>query len=425
MRAILRRMERISRQGGARRGFSEGIGGEFGYKRQDMALLNHGSFGAAPASVLAKQAQFKKQFESQPDEWYFGGLLKKGLMSGNEKVATAINASTSQVCLVENLSVATTIVAQHWGEKLRKDLETSSLSERNQILMLDWKYGACKHCLAAYCTGPLHSGKIVEAKIGFPLLSQSEVLEAVERTLKSHKIRFAFIDHITSQPTALMPIRQIIALCRQYGVEEICVDGAHAFGILDSIDCKQLDADFYMSNCHKWGFAPHSATFLYCKHIHTPTLKHPIVSWFHGEGLQQEALWTGTRDYSAMLCVPDAIEFLQNWRSEDGNTAQQHNHQGVVRAAKMLSEAWETQPQDLELVSSMAMVELPKSLHVQDIPGVPGDGVRGRLRREYGIEAAIGRFESGNYVRLSHAVYNKTEDYERLRDAILDLVRKQ
>eukprot|EP00954_Amorphochlora_amoebiformis_P018769 1328296-Amorphochlora_amoeboformis.AAC.1 len=37
-------MERISRQGGARRGFSEGIGGEFGYKRQDMVSAVIGPF---------------------------------------------------------------------------------------------------------------------------------------------------------------------------------------------------------------------------------------------------------------------------------------------------------------------------------------------------------------------------------------------
>jgi selenocysteine lyase/cysteine desulfurase len=50
------------------------------------------------------------------------------------------------------------------------------------------------------------------------------------------------------------------------------------------------------------------------------------------------------------------------------------------------------------------------------------DSVRSRLRDHYGVEAAIGGFPDGGFLRLSHAVYTSDDDIERLRDAVLELV---
>jgi len=73
------------------------------------------------------------------------------------------------------------------------------------------------------------------------------------------------------------------------------------------------------------------------------------------------------------------------------------------------------------------MVQLPHDLVVNDIPGTPDAGVRDLLRERYGVEAALGNFkEHGNYVRLSCcSAYNTDQDYEKLRDAILDILESQ
>ena len=71
------------------------------------------------------------------------------------------------------------------------------------------------------------------------------------------------------------------------------------------------------------------------------------------------------------------------------------------------------------------MVRLPLDLRCEDVPGQPGPGLRDELRSRFKVEAAIGSFKQGGYVRLSFAVYNSQEDVERLRDAILQLLREQ
>ena len=96
----------------------------------------------------------------------------------------------------------------------------------------------------------------------------------------------------------------------------------------------------------------------------------------------------------------------------------------------MLRESWGVGPAvaDPDKLSTcgMGMIRLPPALDLSnDLPGQPSAGVRQTLRDEFGIEAAVGGFgEKGGFLRLSHAVHNTDEDFERLRDAVNELVRR-
>lgn len=140
-------------------------------------------------------------------------------------------------------------------------------------------------------------------------------------------------------------------------------------------------------------------------------------------GLKKESLFIGTRDYSALLSSSAAIQYLQ---ALSGIESQ--NRKNVLRYSKMLREAWGTEKaQPDESVCGVMMVQLPHDLIVSDVPGTPDAGIRDILRQNYQIEAALGNFkEHGNYVRLSCcSAYNKDSDYERLRDAILEILESQ
>ena len=138
--------------------------------------------------------------------------------------------------------------------------------------------------------------------------------------------------------------------------------------------------------------------------------------------MKLECDFVGTRDYSSIYACSHAIDYLSRWRSSTGQSVAAFNKERVIREAKMLSEAWGTElRQGEDTISGMVMVELPHDLHVADRPGTPGGGLRDLLRDTYSIETAIGSFAEGNFIRLSHAVYNRPEDYAALRDAILEL----
>jgi selenocysteine lyase/cysteine desulfurase len=306
------------------------------------------------------------------------------------------------------------------------------------IVYLDVAYKACIHILNEYCAR--QGARLVPLHIPFPTSTAENILSSVKDQLEHLAVqgihpRFAFLDHVSSQPAILLPVQGMVRLVRQYGEAfhneriHVCIDAAHAVGSVQDLDVTQYDCDYYYSNLHKWGFAPSTATIFWSPHC--PEMRHPITSWAWGKGLSEDATFSGTRDYSAMAAVPAAVEYLRDWRSPaDSLTSAEYCHCRVLEAARFLRDTWETTdldpPTDNDLVATQAMVRLPKGFDVNDRPGQVSRGVRDRLRAEYKIEAAIGNFkDKGNYIRLSWAVYNNMQEVERLADAVLQLRNQQ
>lgn len=148
------------------------------------------------------------------------------------------------------------------------------------------------------------------------------------------------------------------------------VDAAHSPGQLD-LHGTVLSGDgiavpdYYVSNLHKWCLAPVSAAFLWVS-PRAPSrgkLYHPIVSHCAGPGFALECSMLGTKDYSAMLAVPAALDFIDSHLGGI-DTVRARNADLCYAAASMLSEAWGTTnclpPQGL--CTGTAMIGCPSIL---------------------------------------------------------------
>lgn len=268
----------------------------------------------------------------------------------------------------------------------------------------------------------------------FPISSNEQIISEFRRALEDgksngHKVRLAVIDHITSMPSVVIPVKELVEICRNEGVDHIFVDAAHGIGCT-KLDMKEIGADFYTSNLHKWFFCPPAVAFLYCrKSDKFSNLHHPVVSHEYGNGLAMESTWIGTRDYSAQLVVPEVLEFVN--RFEGGiEGIRERNHEKVVEMGEMLVKAWGTNlGSPPEMCSSMAMVGLPACLGIwSDSDGLK---LRTHLRDSFGVEVPIyyrvpkdGDVDQiTGYARISHQMYNKVEDYYKFRDAVNKLVK--
>ena len=359
------------------------------------------------------------------------------MTAGTTLVPTRHLLEPEHVCLVENATTATCAVAYCWSKMIRRSLRSSGIGGEkvDVVIYLDLAYKACIHVLKEYC----QDATLVPISIPFLASDPEEILQSVEHQLinlvekKNLRLRFAFLDHVSSQPSVLLPVARIVSLVREYGRDdmEICVDGAHAVGSVPGLDVTELDCDFYFSNLHKWGYAPPTATVLWSHKL--PDMSHPIVSWAWGRGMAEESLFPGTRDFSAFLSVPAAVEYLLSWEM-DGKNSEQYCHDNVIEAAAKLRRDWgvddHVQPNgemDESLVATQAMVRLPDGLVVSDASGQVSRGVRDVLREDYDIEASVGSFgpERGAFVRLSWAIYNTSGDIQRLSDGVLDIIQKQ
>ena len=387
---------------------------DFAHHAEGVARLNHGSFGATPAPVLARERELRDTWLAHPDAEYFSGALNDDLAEAAEAAGAAIGAPANTCALVDNASVAAAIVLKRWSK-----------ARAPSTLLLSCCYGGVRRA-AEVTVGAEH---IVDAKVAFPNTSHERVLADLDAALKRSRPKFALLDHITSQPAIALPVGEMVALCRDRGVEEVAVDGAHACGQVP-VDVGAVGADFYWTNLHKWSFAGPVATAMHARD--EASLTHVIPSWNAGLGLLAEARWTGTRDYTSLRAVPAALAYAATWRSAEDLDAPTFNALGLRQAAAQLRDAWGTATayEEKDCFSSMGMVRLPDMDMSLDAPGKPATAasVRSRLRADYGVEAAVGGFpEDGalrGFLRLSHAVYTTDDDVARLKSAVLDLAGK-
>ncbi|WVZ15082.1 hypothetical protein V8G54_012648 [Vigna mungo] len=126
--------------------------------------------------------------------------------------------------------------------------------------MLHYVYGAVKKSMEAYVTRA--ESNLVEVPLPFPVNSNDEFVSDFRKALErgksnGNRVRLAVIDHVTSMSCVVIPIKELIQICRKEGVDQVFVDAAHSIGCTD-VDMKEIGADFYTSNLHKWFFYPPS-----------------------------------------------------------------------------------------------------------------------------------------------------------------------
>ncbi|TKY61604.1 L-cysteine desulfhydrase [Spatholobus suberectus] len=408
------------------------IESEFGHHDAAVARINNGSFGCCPASILAAQRRWQLRYLRQPDHFYFNDL-KTGILRSRTLIRDLVNADhVDEISIVDNATTAAAIVLQHAAWNFRE----GTFRKGDVVLMLHYAYGAVKKSMEAYVTRA--GGNVVEVPLPFPVNSNDEIVSEFRKALErgnsgGKRVRLAVIDHVTSMPCVVIPVKELIQICREEGVDQVFVDAAHSIGCTD-VDMKEIGADFYTSNLHKWFFCPPSIAFLYTRGnpkgaVADLQLHHPVVSDEYGNGLPAESAWIGTRDYSAQLVVPAAVEFV-NWFEGGIEGIKRRNHEAVVEMGEMLAKAWGTRlgcPP--HMCASMVMVGLPASLGI----GSDSDALslRTHLRDAFGVEVPIyyrppREGEVGlvtGYARISHQVYNKVDDYYKFRDAVNQLVQ--
>ncbi|CAL5433697.1 unnamed protein product [Camellia sinensis] len=411
---------------------------EFAHHQTGVARINNGSFGSCPSSIIAAQRRWQVKFLHQPDAFFFNHL-HNGILHSRTVIKNLINADhLDEVSIVDNATTAAAIVLRHIGCAFAG----RRFQNGDAVVILHCAFQAVKKSIQAYVTRA--GGSVIEVHLPFPVHSDEEIIEEFRRGLargkgnggRTRKVRLAIIDHITSMPSVVLPVRELVRICREEGVDHVFVDAAHAIGSVH-VDVKEIGADFYVSNLHKWLFCPPSVAFLYCRKSSVSSdLHHPVVSHQYGNGLAAESAWIGTRDYSSQLVVPDVLDFINRFEGGIEGIAKR-NHDAVVEMGELLAKAWETSlgsPPDM--CPSMAMVGLPASL------GIFSDDdalkLRTHLRDHFRVEVPIHyhqapkdggdigvRHENScitGYARISHQVYNTIDDYLKFREAISQLV---
>jgi isopenicillin-N epimerase len=310
-----------------------------------------------------------------------------------------MHCDADDLVYVTNPSYALNIVAR-----------SLKLEAGDEILSTNIEYGALDRTWNYYCRKA--GAKYVRQPIPLPVSSKEEIIQAFWKGY-SDRTKAIFISQITSSTALRLPAAEICAEAKRRGLLTI-VDGAHVPGHIP-LDLSLLEADVYTGACHKWMMTPKGCSFLYVKKEHQPLFDPLVVSWGYEAAIPSHSQFLdyhqmqGTRDFSAFLTVPNAIEFMKehNWESvaADCRKLVRDNYQ---RFCELIGSA-PVCPVTEEFLGQMCSIpiktEAPEKL-------------QRHLFERYRIEVPVMRQEDRVFLRYSIQGYNTQKDLDRLYDAL-------
>jgi isopenicillin-N epimerase len=354
--------------------------------------LNHGSFGATPRDVLMEAQRWREKMEADPSI-FFHRDLPLLLRQAAVRVATLLGGVGTDWAFVENATAGMNAI-----------VASLTFGSEDEILCLSQVYNAVANVLRYHCQR--RGAQIVVVRVPVPFDCPDTLLTRLNSAI-TRRTRLAVFDHITSAGGAVLPIKEMAAICRDRGVP-VVVDGAHAPGQL-SLDVAQLGVDWYVGNLHKWAFAPKGTGVIWCASERQPSLHPTAISHYLDEGFTAEFDYCGTRDNSPWLASPAAIDYLENLNPE---AVRAYNNALAAEAGGLLASAWRT-----EIATSSAFRAAMASVQLPGSTGSTPDAAHRlsvRLNEEHRITAGVTFLEGKIWIRVSAQIYNEISDYERL-----------
>lgn len=372
-----------------------------------ITYLNHGTVGVVPLRVLEAQQAVRLDIERQPSRFLLRELAvlpgstgwgaEPRLRTAAEQVGHFLGARGEDLVFVDNATTGVNAI-----------LRSLRLGAGDEILVTDHGYGGVT--LAAQFVAREAGATVREVALPRSGASAEEIVQSIAGSI-SGKTRVALVDHLGSKTAQVLPIAEIAERCHAAGVR-VLADGAHVPGMLP-LDIESLDVDWYVGNLHKWCWAPRGTGIIWTRPEHQVDMHPTVISWGLDQGYTTEFDWAGTRDPSAWLTAPFAIELMKSVGLDE---IRAHNHDLAWNGARLLAERWGTRMEvGEEAFGSMITVPLPQLCGATD---ADASRLRDSLLYEDHIEIPVVAREGHLWVRVSAQIYNDYEDIERLGAAV-------
>lgn len=358
-------------------------------------FLNHGSFGACPKRVLAAQSTWRETMERQPDEFFRKRVYPHSNDNAVRVAADAlgrfVGTTGEHIAFVVNATEAVNTV-----------LRSLDLQSGDEILVLDVVYNAVRLAAEEVCHP--RGAKVVKVALPLPL-SANDVVERIADAA-NERTKLAVIDHIASASAVVFPVAEITRALKAKGVK-VMIDGAHAVGQL-ALDLPAIGADWYTANAHKWLYSPKGSAFLYAHDEAAARVKPLSVSHYHAMAFPHGFDYVGTRDVTAYLSVPTAIEFVEEFGAAD---VRRYLRELSRAGAEIVKPLGVTPLAPDAMFAAMRAYVLPQRRAVDHADVV--QLMRG-LWDKHRIQVAANAFQNHFILRLSPQIYVERADFEHL-----------
>lgn len=393
--------------------------------------LNHGSYGATPIPVIEEQKKEQAAFRRKPDE-YLRYTVFEGIEPARKELAKVVDADPENVGFVQNATVGINTV-----------LRSLPFKKGDVVIAANTTYGACANTIKFLAE--LFEIIPIFVKLDYPL-SSDEIVDLYSKAIDEGKtkgpVKLGFFDAISSMPSARLPWERLVQLCKDKGVLSV-VDAAHGIGMIENISLRTVRPDFFVTNIHKWFFAPAPAALLYVDPKHHKTIQTLPVSWTYvpqdleltpneeAALLNKKFGVIGTADYSTFIVATKAAEFRREVCGGEHAiityTTDLAKKAGDLYAKELGAELLTGGgPDDIDIRTALVSLYLPL-----DKFGIPeekfADAVAklpAILVKKYNVFIPVFLYNGRPMIRLSAQVYVELADFEgglvALKSAIND-----
>ena len=371
----------------------------------DITFLNHGSYGACPRPVFEDYQKWQVMIEQHPVKFMQDDIYQY-LDESRSSLGSYINCDKNDLIYVPNPTHAVANI-----------IKNVNLDIGDEVLSTDLEYGSCDRMwfYEAEQKGFVYN----RSKVSLPIIDKESFCNDFWKNA-TEKTKYIFISQITSSTGMILPIPEIVLEAKSRGIKTI-IDGAHVPAHID-LDINNLDPDYYVGACHKWLCCPKGVSFLYVKKDQQENIQPQIMSWGWGEEYEEFKdstqlksssrfinifQWQGTRDMSAFLTVPKAIEFQEKY---DWDSVRNRCKKMIIDARNQIS----------------TVTNLPK-ICPDDWLGqmasflFPADDVaelKNSLYNDYQIEIPAMSYNGYSALRISIQGYNSEDEVDYLVETL-------
>ena len=366
----------------------------------DITFLNHGSYGACSKPVFKEYQDWQQKLENQPVQ-FMTNQVYSAMEKSRESMSQFVGCDVEELVFFQNPTTAVTNV-----------IYNLDLKSGDEVLMSNHEYGALVRAWKMW--GEKTGVNIIQQDISMPVTTEENFIENFW-TGVTDQTKVIFLSHITSSTALIFPIEKIIKLAKEQNILTI-IDGAHVPAHIP-LNIHELGCDFYTGACHKWLCAPKGSSFLFVKKEHQDWVKPVVVSWGKDgddptpSEFIQNFQWQGTRDMSAFLTIPTAINFyIKEIRPYQES------------CKKIIQDTYSEFPSVLNTEPISAGKEWLAQLVAHPLPkNIPSNLKKG-LWEEYQIEIPVFEWNGQEFVRVSIQVYNTQKDVDLLMSALRSLI---
>lgn len=216
----------------------------------DRTLVNLNNGGCSPTPTHVLEAMIRDlKFSNEIPVHHMWNVLEPRIESVRRELAREFGCDPEEMAITRNAS-----------EGLETLILGIDLSAGDEVVVTNQNY---PRMLTAWEQRARRDG-IVLKQISFPVPppSRQDLVDRFHRAI-TPKTRVIEITHITNLTGQILPVREIVRMAKERGIE-VFVDGAHAFAHFP-FTRDELDCDYYATSLHKWLFAPIGTGFLYVR----------------------------------------------------------------------------------------------------------------------------------------------------------------